>query len=61
MVMKKHIVYNFSFHIYKKINIQKFHKIKKKIKYQTNIFLSIKMRELSLFILKESRWKSRVG
>jgi len=53
--MKKHIVYNFSFHIYKKINIQKFHKIKKKIKYQTNIFLSIKMRELSLFILKESR------
>jgi len=39
MVMKKHIVHNFSFYIHKKINIQKTHKIKK-TKYQTNIFLS---------------------
>jgi len=32
MVMKKHTVSNFSFYIYKKINIQKTHKMKKNIK-----------------------------
>jgi len=29
MVIKKHIVHNFSFYIHKKINIQKTHKILK--------------------------------
>ena len=29
--MKKHIVHNFSFYIHKKINIQKTHKMKKKL------------------------------
>jgi len=36
---KTYSTYNFSFYIYKKINIQKTHKMKKKTKYQTNIFL----------------------
>jgi len=41
MVMKKHIVpITFLFIFIKKINIQKTHKMKKKTKYQTNIFLS---------------------
>jgi len=31
MIMKKHIVHNFSFYIDKKINIQKNHKMKKKL------------------------------
>jgi len=39
MVMKKHIVYiTFLFIFIKKINIQKTHRMKKKTKYQTNIF-----------------------
>jgi len=53
--MKKHIVHNFSFYIHKKINIQKTHKMKKKTKYQTYIFLSREGRELLFFILK--KWK----
>ena len=37
--MKKHIVYiTFLFIFIKKINIQKTHRMKKKTKYQTNIF-----------------------
>jgi len=51
MIMKKHIVPNFSFHIYKKKNIQKTHKMKKKTKYQTNIFVSREMRKLPSFFL----------
>jgi len=50
MVMKKHVVPNFSFHIYKKINIQKTHKMKKKIKYQTINFRLREMRKLLLFL-----------
>ena len=48
--MKKHIVRNFSFYIHKKINIPKTYKMKKKTKYQTNIFLSREGRELPFFL-----------
>jgi len=52
MVMKKYIVPNFSFYIYKKINIQKIHKMNKKTKNQTNIFLSWK-NYLFFYLIRE--------
>jgi len=39
MITRKPIIHNFSFYIHKKINIQKTQKMKKKTKYQTNIYL----------------------
>jgi len=54
MVMKKHIVRNFSFYIHKKINIPKTYKMKKKTKYQTKIYNMRKERVTFFFILKEN-------
>ena len=52
MVMKNHIMHNFSFYIHKKINIQNIPKMKEKTKYQINIFLSKERKELP-FLLSE--------
>jgi len=46
MVMKKHIVHNFYFYIYEKINIQKYHKIKKKLNIKLIFFYIREMRKL---------------
>jgi len=51
MIMKKHIVHNFSFFI-KKVNIQRTHD-EKNIKYQINISLSIDKRELYFLLENE--------
>jgi len=50
---EKNIVYTSSFYIHKKINIQKYHKMKKINKYQTNIFLSRDKRKLPFYLKKE--------
>jgi len=53
VVKKKHIIHNNSSIFIKKKHIQKTHKMKKKIKYQTNI--SRDKRELRFFFLFHKR------
>jgi len=57
MIMKKHMVHNFSFYIHKK-NIQNTHKMKKKLNIKL-IFFYQEKGESYLFILKEDGWDLR--
>jgi len=53
MVIKKHIIHNFSFYIYKKINIKKLKRWKKKLNIKLIFFYQEKW-ESCIFYLKKS-------